>query len=183
MNDELTRYEATRLLLQRAVLVRLKELNDAARETAKARLRRGETRVGLVDDAIEIGKVTVTRGSGGPKKAVVTDRKAFAAWVEQNYPQLGWEAPHAETIFVPGRVREGFERGVLAAVKADGGFTDENSGEVVEVPGVTVEDVPDVLKVLLDAEAAGPFVDRLLVATGLAPLLELPEGNDRDQNQ
>ncbi len=78
---------------------------------------------------ITVGTVTAKEPVGGHTTAAVTDLDAFIAWC--------WEHAHSEVqeVWV---VRPAFQRRLLDVVKASGGWPDPDSGEILEVPGVTV---------------------------------------------
>lgn len=173
MSDlELTREQATVLLLQKAVLDLLQELNDQARAEAARRLRVSESKVS--DEGF--GKVRLDKGAGGPRKAKVVDRAKFTEWVIENHSEVGYEPAHTETRLIPGGVVPAYEAAILAKVKKDGGMVDLATGEVEEVPGVELVDVPPVLKVMVDDEVTRPYVEELLSEVGLAPLLQIERG-------
>ena len=95
----------------------------------------------------------------------VTDRDAFVKWIETHRP---------DEIVTTSSVRESFEK----AVRADGGVIDEATGEVVEVPGLSLVPGNPTLTVKLDRDAdrtvmqwmadegmtAGEFLDEVTVA-------------------
>lgn len=173
MSDlELTRNQATVLLLQKAVLDRLQELNAQARAEAAKRLEVGEAKAG----GHGFGRVRLDKGAGGPRKPKIVNREAFTEWVIERHSDVGYEPAHTETTLVPGRVRPAYETAILAKVKADGGLVDEETGEVEEVPGVDLVDVNPVLKVLVDDDVVGPYVTELLANAGLTPLLAIEKG-------
>lgn len=87
---------------------------------------------------------------------------------------LAWAREHAPTEIVEA-VRESFTRNVLESVKARGGWLDKATGEVVEVPGVTVSQGDPYPKVDL-ADGAGDAIGKAWRAgqIDLGQMLALP---------
>ncbi len=118
---------ATLLVASRVLADQLKAVDAALRAQAGAGMLVGERAVAAVGDT-PIGTVTRTKPRDGSTTAAVTDEAALIAWCDVHAPT------EVQTVR---SVRVGFQRVLLDAAK-NGGWVDKATGEVVDVPGVTV---------------------------------------------
>lgn len=125
-------------LLLRAVVTReLKRVDDRHRQELladssddpDAAMTPGERRAvhvrGPDGERVKVGDIRV---DAAPTTAKVANEAAFLAWVREHHPSEIVEA-----------VRPAFARRVLDQVRQDGGWVDQATGELVDVPGVVVE--------------------------------------------
>lgn len=117
---------ATLLVASRVLSDHLKAVDAALREQAGVMLV-GERAVAAIGD-LPIGTVTRTKPRDGSVTAAVTDEAALVAWCDTHAPD------EVQTVR---SVRVSFQRVLLDAAKT-GGWVDKTSGEVVDVPGITV---------------------------------------------
>ena len=172
---QVTREEATILLLQKAVLDRLQQINATDRGRIAARMVVGESTPGEQLDGQPIGKVKMVNPAGGVRKPVVTNRAAYMDWLRANQPDAITPG-HFEQRWVPDQIADGVEKAHLAQLKKDGGLIDAN-GEIVPVDFLELVDQPGSLRVEVDTEVVGELVDQLLASARLS-LPELTDGRD-----
>jgi hypothetical protein len=132
MSDQRT--NAAQLIALRVLKDVLGERDTAARAEMQAGMVVGDRTTAVVygpdGGEIPVGYVLLGKGSS-TTTASVTDAKALLAWVEEHAPS------EVETTVM---VRPAFQKRLLDAVKADGGWVLPESGELLDVPGVTVNE-------------------------------------------
>ena len=94
-------------------------------------------------------------------KAIVTDEKALRAFVEERYPT------EVETVT---QVRASFMTALKESAKQHGGWVD-SAGELIEIPGLTVE----VADAYLRVDAEDDAFDAVMEALGAGELGEVGE--------
>lgn len=155
MTAELTRVDrATRLLAIAVLEARIAKEKAALRRDLTDQLVTGAREAGVLDpddpEGSAIGFVTKRKGS---TSARVTDAAALLAWADEHTPG---------EVVTTRAVRPAFVTRLLDAVKADGGWVDPATSELIEIDGVEVNTGPPTLQVKANDEA-----DRL-VAEALA---------------
>ncbi len=147
---------ATRLVLQKAVLDLLKDADAETRDVAKF-----DYTPGAADpvelEGVPLGRVRMDRGR---KSATVTDWAALMAFCEEHCPDMLVRTLAINPAF-------------LAAVKRCPEWTDPETGEVLEVPGVHLTESAPILTVTT-TDAAEAWARRALTSTlgySLAPEL------------
>ncbi len=128
-----TRALATRLVALRVLKDAVAAADLATRAALLDALLVGDRATAAVTgpdgEPVTIGTVTATKPSAGSTTAAVTDLAALALW-------CSWHAPtEVQTVQV---INSAFQRKLLDACKRDGGWHDPETGEILEVPGVTV---------------------------------------------
>lgn len=142
---------ARRLLLESAILAALTERNKAARKEASKLFEVGDAQTARVGSE-SLGRV---RKDKGRTSAVVADRRAFQAWIEENLPDEIEEVPATY------RIRPATEKAILDRAKKDGGAFDRATGE--EIPGVAIRTSDPTLNVSAE-ELAGQVAEALIAA-------------------
>lgn len=126
-----TRALATRLVCLRVLKDAVAQADTACRAALQAALLVGDRATAAVtgEDGwpVPVGTVTATKGAAGKVTAAVTDMDALVDWCDVNAPDE-----------VVASVRTSFQRRLLDVVKANGGWPDPASGEILKVPGVTI---------------------------------------------
>lgn len=168
MTAALTAHEqATRLLAIRVVKDWIAAEEKTLREATAAGLMVGERVPGALDpgdpDTL-LGFVQLTKA----REAVsVVDPAALLAWVETHCPS---------EVVTTRQVRPAFLVALLASVKADGGWIDPSTSELLEVDGVEVRTGSPVLTVKPAVEA-----DALVAEAFRSRRLELAPGATQPQ--
>lgn len=143
---------ATRLLALRVLKDWIALEDRKLRDEMCAELVVGERYSGLLDPADKetlLGFVQLTKAR---ESATVTDQAALLAWVEEHCPG---------EVVTTKAVRPAFVTALLASVKADGGWIDADTSELLEVAGVEVRVGSPTLTVKPTAEADGLVADAL----------------------
>lgn len=161
---DLTRQEkATRLLAIAVVTARLELEGKRLRGELVKEMATGARQEGVVDpkdmEGTTLGFVTKKKGSTYVK---VTDEAKVLAWVKEHLPT---------EVQVVESVRPAFLTRLKDAVKADGGWVDPDTSEVMDVPGMEVTTGDPGLMVKASEEA-----DRLVMDALAARRLELMGG-------
>jgi hypothetical protein len=160
------RSAATRLVALRVLKDAITEADTQARADIQTGMAVGDRTTAVVHldgEAVVVGHVQLTKGSSSTT-AAVTDTEALLAWVKEHCPS------EVQTIEL---VRSSFQKVLLDRVKADGGWYDEATGEILDVPGVTVTPgTPRPTLVVKPAEGAAEVV-RAAWASGALPLTDL----------
>jgi len=124
---------ATRLVCLRVLKDAVAQADTACRAALQAALIVGDRATAAVtgEDGhpVPVGTVTATKGAAGHTTAAVTDVDALVLWCTWHFPD------EVQTVTL---VRPAFQRRLLDVVKASGGWPDPETGEILEVPGVTV---------------------------------------------
>lgn len=143
--EQLTAHDrATRLLALRVLKDWIAVEDRRLREEMCAELVVGERYSGLLDPADReslLGFVQLTKAR---ESAVVVDQAALLAWVEKHCPG---------EVVTTRSVRPAFVQALLGSVKADGGWIDPETSELLEVDGVAVRTGSPTLTVKPTAEA------------------------------
>ena len=132
-----------------------------------------QTAVVYVDDeAVPVGSVTRKKmDPGGQVTAAVTDIDALVHWCTTHAP---------DEIEVIVTVRSAFQKRLLDVVKAQGGWPDPMTGEVIAVDGLTLDKTgPSGGGLVVNKTADGPDLIRAEIAAGrltFADVLALPAG-------
>jgi hypothetical protein len=148
---------ATRLLALRVLKDWIAVEDRKLRDEMCAELVVGERYSGLLDPADKetlLGFVQLTKAR---ESATVTDSDALLAWVEAHCPG---------EVVTTRSVRPAFVTALLASVKADGGWIDPGTSELLEVDGIAVRTGSPTLTVKPTAEADG-LVSEALAARRL----------------
>ncbi|SNR32772.1 hypothetical protein [Blastococcus mobilis] len=135
---------ATRLLALRVLKDWIAVEDRKLRDEMCAELVVGERYSGLLDPADKeslLGFVQLTKAR---ETASVVDPEALLAWVEEHCPS---------EVITTRSVRPAFVQALLASVKADGGWVDPETSELLEVKGVEVRTGSPTLTVKPTAEA------------------------------
>lgn len=135
---------ATRLLALRVLKDWVAAEDRRLREEMCAELVVGERYSGLIDPADKdslLGFVQLTKAR---ESATVTDPAALLAWVVEHCPG---------EVVTTRSVRPAFVTALLASVKADGGWIDPDTSELLEVDGIEVRTGQPTLTVKPTAEA------------------------------
>lgn len=135
---------ATRLLALRVLKDWIAAEDRRLREEMCAELVVGERYSGLLDPADReslLGFVQLTKAR---ETAAVTDQAALLAWVEEHCPG---------EVITTRSVRPAFVTALLGSVKADGGWIDPGTSELLEVDGIEVRTGTPTLTVKPTAEA------------------------------
>lgn len=135
---------ATRLLALRVLRDWIAAEDRRLRDEMCAELVVGERYSGLLDPADReslLGFVQLTKAR---ESAMVVDSDALLAWVEAHCPG---------EVVTTRSVRPAFVQTLLGSVKADGGWADPESGELLEVDGIAVRTGSPTLTVKPTAEA------------------------------
>lgn len=151
---------ATRLLALRVLKDWIAAEDRALREEMCADLVVGERYSGLLDPADKeslLGFVQLTKGR---ESATVTDPAALLAWVEDHCP---------DEVVTTRQVRPAFVTALLGSVKADGGWIEPHTGQLLDVPGIEVRTASPTLTVKPTAEADALVAEA--VATRRLPLM------------
>lgn len=160
------RSAATRLVALRVLKDVISEADIQARADIQTAMTVGDRTTAVVyldGEAVVVGHVQLTKGTSSTT-AAVTDADALLVWVKANVPT------EVQTVEL---VRPSFQRVLLDKVKADGGWYDEATGEIVPVPGVTVTPgTPRPTLVVKPAEGAAEVI-KAGWASGALTLSEL----------
>lgn len=135
---------AARLVLQKAVLDLLKDADAETRDIAKVDYSPGAADPVKVD-GVTLGRVRMDRGR---KSATVTDWAALLDFCEEHCPDMLIRTVTVNPAF-------------LAAVKKCPEWTDPDTGEVLEVPGVYLTEGAPILTVTT-TDAAEEWARRTL---------------------
>lgn len=150
-----SRDDAARLLVLRVVKDWVAAEEKSLRTSVTADLVVGERVPGVLDPGDPDSLLGFVQKVKGRETVAVTDREAFMEWVAEHAP--------GELVKIPARedVRTSFVAAVVSAVKADGGWTDPSTGELIPVDGVESVVSEPTLTVKPTAEADGIVRDAL----------------------
>lgn len=156
-----------------AVLSALADQVDAELKAAKASFAQSRAEEGIksIAAALPSGETVATITWITPEpKAVVADPAAFLEWVKANRPE------HIERSFVS-VVRPAFAKALLEEMTAGQSavWCDKDTGEVVEVPGVTLQPRAGYQRVAWAKSGEGGKA--AVAAAWRAGALQLPQGD------
>lgn len=160
----LTPEDAARLVLASAVRDAIADKVDEIRDELRTGLQPGDRKTAYVD-GVNVGSVQMTQ----PKPATkVVDYGALMIWVLEHVPAA---------IVTTQTINQAW---VTTLLKGDGTWTDPQTGEVLEVPGLGVSQAPPRLMVTQTDQATAWAIEALAVAMytplAIAPADEWPEG-------
>lgn len=150
------RDRASQLLVLAALKKQIAELDGDLRASLAADLEVGDNLSGRLPDGAAIGRVGLSKASESWK---VTDADALHKWVAARFPDELESRP---------TVRNSFIGALLAACKADGGWVDPFTAEVVCPPGIELSVGRPTLTVV-PAKDAGELIAAALAAGVLNP--------------
>lgn len=143
----------TRLITITCLKKQLTDIENAMRAHLSAQLLPGDRQQGAVmplsldAEPAKVGYALLTEGSQSWR---VTDPAALLAWAKEATPG---------EVVTREEVRPAFQSALLAACKADGGWVNPTTGELVDVPGIDCKTGDPVLQVKPNGDAQRIITD------------------------